>query len=84
MSNGMSCPYQLDKSIAYLRIVGSLFTDDDRCFRILIEQSANNIEPAQMLHCAVSDLVMHCLQMSHKMGSRLTCVYNQDIRPNKK
>ena len=37
-----------------------------------------------MLHCAVSDLVLHCLPMSHKMDARLIWVYNQDIRSNKK
>ena len=39
--------------------------------QILKETSVNGEEPDQMLRYVASDLVLHCLSMSHKKNARL-------------
>ena len=69
MPNAFSLPYQLDKSISNFRVV-------ERYFSFLLKFKrkflfANSGESDQMLRFAASDLVLHCLPMSHKKDARL-------------
>ena len=69
MSNVFSHPYQLDESISNFRVVGWYFSFLFNYLKKLL--FANSGEPGQTPHFAASDLVLHCLSMSHKKGARL-------------
>ena len=62
MLNVFFNPYQLDKSISKFRLLGGIFF----FIQILKSTSVSKGEPDQMTCFAASDLVMHCLPMSHK------------------
>ena len=72
MLNVYSHSYQLDESICNLRVVEWYFS-----FLFKIQNKlpfANSGEPDQMPHSAASDLVLHCLLMSHKKDAMLIWV----------
>ena len=67
MQNVFSHPYQLDESISNFRVVGWYFSFLLNFFKTLL--FANSGEPDQTLHFAASDVVLHCLRMSHKKSA---------------
>ena len=69
--NGISQCYQLDHSISVFRVVGQYFSFFSNFKRNLF---ANSGEPDQTPHFVASDLVFHCLPMSHKKAARLIWV----------
>ena len=69
MPNGISCPYQLDESILNLRVVGLYFTNSFKISKYVLK--ANTVESDQTLQNVASDLVLHCLRMSHKKDAWL-------------
>ena len=68
MPNGIPpLPYQLDKPSCWVKIYNYI--------QILkVHSVSKSVEPDQMSHLAESDLVLHCLPMSHKMDARLIWV----------
>ena len=60
MLNVFSHPYQLDQSISNFRVVDGWY------YTFLFKFKRNRRELDQTPHFAVSDLVLHCLPMSHK------------------
>ena len=71
MPNVFSHPYQLDESISNFRVVGWYFSFLFKFKKILF---ANSGETDQTPRYAASDLVLHCLPMSHKKDARLIWV----------
>ena len=69
--NVFSHPYQLDESIFNFRVVGRYLFSFNQIFRLLL---ANSGDPDQTLRFAVSNLVLHCLQVSNKDHTRLIWV----------
>ena len=64
MPNIISHPYHLDESIFNFRVVG-IFHFYSNFKRNFCKQTG---EPDQKPQNAMSDLVLHCLPMSHKNG----------------
>ena len=72
MPNVFSHPYQLDESISNFRVVGWYDSFLFKFYKKLL--FANSGEPHKTPHFAASDLVLHCLPMSHKKNARLIWV----------
>ena len=69
--------YQLDESIFNFRVVGWYFS-----FLLKSEKKllfANSGEPDQTPRFAASDLVLHCLPMSHEKDARLIWVDDSEL-----
>ena len=64
MPNVFSHPYQLDESISNVRFAGLYFSSLFNFLKKLM--FANSREPDQTPRFAASDMVVHCLSMSHK------------------
>ena len=67
--NGNSHFYQLVQSISNFRVVGWYFSFLFKFQKNLL--LANSGEPDQTPQFAASDLVLHCLPMSHKKDARI-------------
>ena len=67
MANVFSHPYQMNESISNFRVVGLYFSF---LFKFFLKKNlfANSEEPDQIPRFEVSDLVLHCLPMSHQKG----------------
>ena len=72
MLNVFSHPYQLDESISKFRVIGWYFFSF--LFKFKKKTQANSREPDQTPHFEASDLVLHCLPMSHRKDARLIWV----------
>ena len=72
MLNVFSHPYQLDESISNFRVVGWYFSFLFNHLKISL--FAKSREPGQTPPFVASDLVLHCLSMSHKSDTRLIWV----------
>ena len=72
MSNGNSHPYPLDESISNFKgcrvVISILF----KFYKHFLQ--ANSAEPDQTPLFAASDLVLHCLPISHKRDAMLIWV----------
>ena len=75
-----SHPFQLDQSISILRVVGwyMYFSSLLKFYKKFL--FANSGEPDQTPHFGASDLVLQCLQMSHKKDAMLIWVNNKTKR----
>ena len=65
MPNVFSHPYQLDQSISNFWVVGFFFNFYSKFKRNFCKQTVENLIRRRVLNAA-SDLVLHCLPMSHK------------------
>ena len=72
MPNLFSHPFQMDESISNLRVVGWYFSFLFKFKKKFLQ--ATSREPDQMPSIVASDLVLHCLPMSHKKDARLIWV----------
>ena len=72
MPNGFFYLNSLDWSISSKRGVWLVFIIT--WFTEITVLYANNVDPDQTLHFAVSDLGLHCLPMSHLRDTMLKCV----------
>ena len=70
MPNVFSYPYQLGQSISILGLLGGSFYFYYNFKRNFCKQTVENLIRRRVLNAA-SDLVLHCLPMSHKNVARL-------------
>ena len=68
---GISHHYDLDESIFNFMVVGLYFSFNKNIKSNLYEQTVKNLIRA---HFVASDLVLHCLPMSHKKDARFVWV----------
>ena len=74
MPNVFSHPYQLDEPILNFRVAGWYFSFLFKFQKKKKLLRANSREPDQTPRFAASDLVLHCLPMSHKKDTGLIWV----------
>ena len=70
--NGISHCYHLDQSISVLRDAGCYFSVCSNFHRTFCKQTVETLIRCRFL--AASDLVLHCLPMSHKKEARFIWV----------